>query len=103
MPSEPGRYNNCIIMPEKTQTTFTERALADGYAEITGEGKKERIRYKAANHSERWVDPEEKARAEPQEQTTSDDVIRWLDEEAERLQVNLPGQAQRPQKLERRC
>jgi type I restriction enzyme M protein len=51
-----------INMAEKT--TFIERALADGYAEITGEGKTERIRYKAAGHSERWADPEEKVRAE---------------------------------------
>ena len=40
------------------------RAIAGGHAEITGEGKSERILYKAADHSERWVDPEEKVRAE---------------------------------------
>lgn len=44
--------------------TFLERAIADGHAEITGEGKTERIHYVAANHSERWADPEEKVRAE---------------------------------------
>ena len=31
---------------------------------IAGEGRSERIRYTAANHSERWSDPEEKVRAE---------------------------------------
>jgi type I restriction enzyme M protein len=51
-------------MPETHQTSYIERALADGYAEITGVGKTERIRYKALNHSERWSDPEEKVRAE---------------------------------------
>ena len=29
------------------------------------------------------------AEPEPREQATSDDVIRWLDEQAERVQVNL--------------
>jgi type I restriction enzyme M protein len=43
---------------------FLERALADGLAKITGEGKNERILYVTANHSERWADPEEKVRAE---------------------------------------
>ena len=44
--------------------TFLARAIADGHAEITGEGRGERIRYIAAGHSERWADPEEKVRAE---------------------------------------
>ena len=44
--------------------TFLARALADGHAEITGEGRNERIYYVAAMHSERWADPEEKVRAE---------------------------------------
>ena len=44
--------------------TWLARALADGSAEITGEGRNERIRYTAAGHSERWSDPEEKVRAE---------------------------------------
>ena len=44
--------------------TFFARALADGHAEITGEGRNERIHYVAAMHSERWADPEEKVRAE---------------------------------------
>ena len=44
--------------------TFLARALADGHAEITGEGRNQRIHYLAADHSERWADPEEKVRAE---------------------------------------
>ena len=44
--------------------TYLNRALADGRAEITGEGRSERIRYAAAGHSKRWSDPEEKLRAE---------------------------------------
>lgn len=43
---------------------YLYRAITDGHAEITGEGKTERIRYLAVNHSERWSDPEEKVRAE---------------------------------------
>ena len=43
---------------------YLEQALADGEAEIVGEGRTERIRYVAADHSERWSDPEEKVRAE---------------------------------------
>jgi type I restriction enzyme M protein len=46
------------------EQTYIERAIADGHAEIIGEGKAERILYKAADHSERWSDPEEKGRAE---------------------------------------
>ncbi len=44
--------------------TFLQRAIKDGHAKFTGEGKAERVHYVAANHSERWSDPEEKARAE---------------------------------------
>ena len=44
--------------------TYLSRALNDGYAKITGEGRNERIRYMAADRSERWSDPEEKVRAE---------------------------------------
>ena len=44
--------------------TYLARALADGHAEITGEGRNERILYLAAGRSERWADPEEKVRAE---------------------------------------
>ena len=44
--------------------TYLERALEDGLAELSGEGRTERIRYVKADHSERWSDPEEKVRAE---------------------------------------
>lgn len=44
--------------------TYLERAIEDGYAKISGEGKTQRIHYNAASHSERWSDPEEKVRAE---------------------------------------
>ncbi len=44
--------------------TYLEQAIADGHAEIIGEGKNQRIRYIDADHSERWSDPEEKVRAE---------------------------------------
>ena len=49
-------------MPDNT--TYLERARADGHAEIVGEGRNERIHYIVAGHSERWSDPEEKVRAE---------------------------------------
>lgn len=51
-------------MSENPQPPFLKHALADGLARITGEGKTERIHYVAADHSERWADPEEKVRAE---------------------------------------
>ncbi len=44
--------------------TCLPRALAAGHAEISGEGRNERIRYIAAGFSTRWSDPEEKVRAE---------------------------------------
>ena len=46
--------------------TYLNRALVDGRAEITGEGRNGRIHYMAADHSARWSDnaPEEKVRAE---------------------------------------
>ncbi|MBI5937764.1 MAG: restriction endonuclease subunit M [Betaproteobacteria bacterium] len=44
--------------------TYLEQALEDGLAKITGEGKTQRIHYIAADHSERYSDPEEKVRAE---------------------------------------
>ena len=43
---------------------FLDQAFDRRYAEITGEGTSERIRYIAANRSEQWTDPEEKVRAE---------------------------------------
>ena len=44
--------------------TYLEQALKDGHAEIVGEGKQQKIFYKAVDHSERYGDPEEKVRAE---------------------------------------
>ena len=44
--------------------TYLERALEDGLAEFSGDGRSERIHYLAADRSERWSDPEEKVRAE---------------------------------------
>lgn len=51
-------------MPSSSGPPYLKQAIADGHAEFTGEGKRERIRYVAAGHSERWSDPEEKIRAE---------------------------------------
>jgi type I restriction enzyme M protein len=51
-------------MSEGAKHSYTERAVADGHAELTAEGKSERIHYMAAAHFERWADPEEKVRAE---------------------------------------
>ena len=44
--------------------TYLERALEEGLAELSVEGRAHRIRYIAADHAERWSDPEEKVRAE---------------------------------------
>ena len=49
-------------MPETE--TYLERAFAEGKVELVVERRSERIRYKAADHMERWADPEEKVRAE---------------------------------------
>ena len=43
---------------------YFEQAIEAGHAKIIGEGKPQRVHYIAANHSERWSDPEEKVRAE---------------------------------------
>jgi type I restriction enzyme M protein len=51
-------------MSAEKPKTYLEQAIEDGHAELSGEGKKERIHYIAAEHSERWSDPEEKVRAE---------------------------------------
>lgn len=44
--------------------TYLNRALQSGLAEITRQGRAERIRYLPADFSDRWSDPEEKVRAE---------------------------------------
>jgi type I restriction enzyme M protein len=51
-------------MSDGEKHSFIERAIADGHAELLGEGKMERIRYISADRVERWSDPEEKVRAE---------------------------------------
>ena len=43
--------------------TYLERAIKDGHARLTGEGKSQKITYVAVNHSEKYDDPEEKVRA----------------------------------------
>ncbi len=53
-----------LLTPARQPQPYLARALADGHAAITGAGRSERIRYIAADHSERWADPEEKVRAE---------------------------------------
>ena len=42
---------------------YLERAIADGHAKLTGEGKQQKILYVAVNHTERYADPEEQVRA----------------------------------------
>lgn len=44
--------------------TYLERAITDGHAKLTGEGKQQKILYVAVNHTERYADPEEQVRAE---------------------------------------
>ena len=51
-------------MPAGNEPTFFERAFNEGHVKFSGEGRTERVHYVAANHSERWADPEEKVRAE---------------------------------------
>ncbi len=43
---------------------YLERAITDGHAKLTGEGKQQKILYVAINHTERCCDPEESVRAE---------------------------------------
>jgi len=44
--------------------TYLERAVKDGHARISGEGKQRKIIYLAVNQTERYADPEEQVRAE---------------------------------------
>ena len=37
---------------------YLERAISDGHAKLTGEGKQQKILYVAVNHTERYTDPE---------------------------------------------
>src|SRR5437870_4027945 len=44
--------------------TFLSRAITEGHAELLGDGKHQKIRYIAADWTERFIDPEEEVRAE---------------------------------------
>ena len=44
--------------------TYLEKALKNGYAQLSGEGKAEKITYVAIDHTERYADPEEKIRTD---------------------------------------
>ncbi len=44
--------------------TYLERAINDGHAKFSGEGKQQKITYIAVNQTERYTDPEEQVRAE---------------------------------------
>jgi hypothetical protein len=57
-----GRLVILLAMPNSE--TYLDRAIAAGHAELTGEGKHQRIRYTAADRSERCTDSEEQVRAE---------------------------------------
>ena len=46
------------------ESPYLECAISEGLAEISGEGRGARILYADAERSERWIDPEEKVRAE---------------------------------------
>ena len=70
-----------------SRQTNLDRALSEGLATITGEGRSQRILYVAADHSERYTDPEEKVRAE-----LWAELIYQYDYPAERIrfEVNVP-------------
>ena len=75
------------MQEQPSRQLYLERAIADGRAAITGEGRNQRIRYIAANHSERWSDPEEKARAE----LWSEIIYKYeYPQERIRFEVNVP-------------
>ncbi len=44
--------------------SYLDRAIADGHAKLSGEGKQQKITYVAVNHTERYADLEEQVRAE---------------------------------------
>ncbi|HRF98370.1 MAG TPA: hypothetical protein PLZ51_24345, partial [Aggregatilineales bacterium] len=44
--------------------TYLERAIKDEHAVFIGDGKQQKIKYRALNHTERYFDPEEQVRAE---------------------------------------
>jgi hypothetical protein len=43
--------------------SYLERAITDGHAKFSGEGKQQKILYVAVNHTERYADSEEQVRA----------------------------------------
>jgi type I restriction enzyme M protein len=49
---------------EEKKVTYLEQACQINHAAIVGEGKNQKIQYRAASHGERFSDPEEKVRAE---------------------------------------
>jgi type I restriction enzyme M protein len=54
-----------ISMQPTTPEKYLDRAIADSLIDFKGEGKSEKIIYRAwRDHTERWSDPEEKVRAE---------------------------------------
>ena len=59
-----GMAGNERKTTQMTNSTHLEHAISEGLAEIVGDGRGARIRYAAADRSERWTDPEEKVRAE---------------------------------------
>jgi type I restriction enzyme M protein len=44
--------------------SLLDRARTDGLLRFSGEGRSEKVTYTVVGHSERWIDPEEKVRAE---------------------------------------
>lgn len=61
-PSE--SVDEIVVEPTTAAVNYLMRAISDGHAQLTGEGKSRRIYYVAANHSERHADPEEQVRAQ---------------------------------------
>lgn len=51
-------------MTINNSVTYLERAINDGHIELFGEGKQQKIMYRAVGHIERFADPEEHVRAE---------------------------------------
>jgi type I restriction enzyme M protein len=47
-----------------SMVSFLDQALNDGHIRVDQSGRFERVVYTAVNRSERWADPEEKARAQ---------------------------------------
>ena len=52
------------MLAAPSRRTYLDRAIADGHAELVGEGQAKRLRYISASHSGRYTGPEEKVVAE---------------------------------------